>query len=697
MMVQQMGSLCPPAVARSISEMKVGGGEKRGRPRAYSAIDVVRYVSKVGLAIVSPVKAVEQTVVNVPDVDEGRGLEEVKEGVIKAENGERGAPRSRQTSQQRDQGRVGKEVAKALPRLSTLPPPPASVSSAVVAAKEATVTMPKESTVPTLQNDFETMTENIPHSLLDVAYSVGRNGLDWVNMFCAKNTDKSPEPWPTAPKLSDCASSPSTSTPVDGTSPSTTSTYTTASPYTPPTSRPSVPLPHGSIAKARRDSESSTATLLNDDTESPVSVKSFVSSASSTSLGGEKKRAGRLATWASWGVAGALGAAATAVSTADTIASVFITEKTPDTTEKSSSSLLKYRDLVVSSAMTAAAIASDVASTWNVAAYLPAILRSRLALFDSDFDPVTASDDVLSSRYASLSSFSHLIACGGSSVRCPPSFSFDAGRAMMSVNGSAAWTSMLKEVEYAVGVAKEIRETLREEVLDGARYLGSSFGAVVALEAVVELARRMEEFSQNRLLYGAGSMSHMLRDGLEELIPEDISVIKSDRVFISVTRLATLENDVISEFQSKETLIEALMATLCIPIVYEQVVQDGELIVSGFFSNPLPQYDGLTVTVSARPGGANISPGRKAFSQTLYERGYAVAPNRKTANRISENRMSENRMSENKGTDDARNWFSTVLESGNLTLLALKRPFGIEREEKVASQSRPRFFFLMGS
>ena len=98
----------------------------------------------------------------------------------------------------------------------------------------------------------------------------------------------------------------------------------------------------------------------------------------------------------------------------------------------------------------------------------------------------------------------------------------------------------------------------------------------------------------------------------DEYLPEDAHIRVSGRLFLSVTLVPSMKNLVISHFESRDQLLQCLVATLCLPFAFIRdfpVYVDGiGYCVDGGFSNDAPCLDSYTVTVSALHREADIKP-----------------------------------------------------------------------------------------
>ncbi|KAJ3025468.1 UNVERIFIED_CONTAM: Patatin-like phospholipase domain-containing protein 1 [Siphonaria sp. JEL0065] len=218
------------------------------------------------------------------------------------------------------------------------------------------------------------------------------------------------------------------------------------------------------------------------------------------------------------------------------------------------------------------------------------------------------------------------------SFRNAPSFSFS------SVAGPL-------DALYSVGVAEGLLQQFREELFtsaDGFKWLGSGYGAIVAavmalglgkegLVAARAMFERIHVESTSCLLGPLGIMSELLKTELEALIPEGIQKANRDNLFISVTLIPSIKNDILSSYLTREELIQSLLASCYVPILHDTPIlitntttRDPSYAATGAITNRLPLYDALTVTVSPIPAEANISPWCPTSSVLNYNTGYAV-------------------------------------------------------------------------
>ena len=127
----------------------------------------------------------------------------------------------------------------------------------------------------------------------------------------------------------------------------------------------------------------------------------------------------------------------------------------------------------------------------------------------------------------------------------------------------------------------------------------------------------LDYFNQGILakLFGVGCVGgskHFYFDLLSGCLPEDAHIRCSGRLYLSVTLFPSLENKIISHFETKDELIWAWVATMALPFAFIgdfpiDLGAHGKAIDGGF-SNDAPCLDSYTITVSALHNKADVSP-----------------------------------------------------------------------------------------
>ncbi|XP_042226039.1 1-acylglycerol-3-phosphate O-acyltransferase Pnpla3-like isoform X1 [Homarus americanus] len=106
------------------------------------------------------------------------------------------------------------------------------------------------------------------------------------------------------------------------------------------------------------------------------------------------------------------------------------------------------------------------------------------------------------------------------------------------------------------------------------------------------------------------NVEKLLREGLLSILPDDAHKIVSGKLFISVTRVSDGKNILLSQFDTREELVQAILCSAFIPGFsgWLPVSFRGVRYIDGGFSDNLPVLDDNTVTVSPFCGESDICP-----------------------------------------------------------------------------------------
>ncbi|KAL3267309.1 hypothetical protein HHI36_011440 [Cryptolaemus montrouzieri] len=181
---------------------------------------------------------------------------------------------------------------------------------------------------------------------------------------------------------------------------------------------------------------------------------------------------------------------------------------------------------------------------------------------------------------------------------------------------------------YHVGVACCFKKYANHLLLN--KISGASAGAIAACCLLCDMplgdltsnVLRAATEARNKSL-GALSPSYninnLLLEGLEKYLPDDAHIRVSGRLHISMTRVYDGQNVIVSQFDSREELIQALLATAFIPIVSGLFPPKfkGVRYMDGGCSDNLPTLDENTITVSPFCGESDICP-RDDSSQLFH-------------------------------------------------------------------------------
>ncbi|XP_052120170.1 1-acylglycerol-3-phosphate O-acyltransferase Pnpla3 [Frankliniella occidentalis] len=172
---------------------------------------------------------------------------------------------------------------------------------------------------------------------------------------------------------------------------------------------------------------------------------------------------------------------------------------------------------------------------------------------------------------------------------------------------------------YHVGVAVCFKKYAPHLLLN--KISGASAGAIAACALLCDLP--LGEITSDMLhivrearcrTLGPFSPSFSVQDillqGLEKHLPEDAHLRVSGKLHISLTRVYDGKNVIVSHFNSKEDLLQALMASAFVPIFsgFLPPKFHGIRYMDGGFSDNLPTLDENTITVSPFCGESDICP-----------------------------------------------------------------------------------------
>ncbi|XP_062374008.1 patatin-like phospholipase domain containing 3 [Sardina pilchardus] len=175
---------------------------------------------------------------------------------------------------------------------------------------------------------------------------------------------------------------------------------------------------------------------------------------------------------------------------------------------------------------------------------------------------------------------------------------------------------------YHIGVASCLLEQAPELVHGSARLYGASAGALTAAvlasrgsiaeccEEVISLAQ--EARSRNLgPLHPSFNLLKVMRSGLQRNLPDDAHTLASGRLCVSLTRVSDGKNILVSDFNSKEELIQALICSCFIPVYCGLFPPSfrGVRYVDGGISDNLPQAGQKnTISISPFSGESDICP-----------------------------------------------------------------------------------------
>ncbi|XP_014229453.1 patatin-like phospholipase domain-containing protein 2 [Trichogramma pretiosum] len=181
---------------------------------------------------------------------------------------------------------------------------------------------------------------------------------------------------------------------------------------------------------------------------------------------------------------------------------------------------------------------------------------------------------------------------------------------------------------YHVGVAVCFKRYAPHLLLD--KISGASAGAIAACcllcdlpiaDMTSQLLRLAKEARTRTLGPFSPSLNvqHFLLDSLQKLLPDDAHLRVSGKLHISLTRVYDGKNVIVSQYNSREDVLQALLASSFIPLFCGLLPPrfHGIRYMDGGFSDNLPTLDENTITVSPFCGESDICP-RDLSSQLFH-------------------------------------------------------------------------------
>ncbi|XP_070542776.1 patatin-like phospholipase domain-containing protein 4 [Ptychodera flava] len=186
---------------------------------------------------------------------------------------------------------------------------------------------------------------------------------------------------------------------------------------------------------------------------------------------------------------------------------------------------------------------------------------------------------------------------------------------------------------YHVGVASCFVEHA-PELVKNCKVAGASAGALAGCllvcddidlrectEDVLEIVIRARSHALGPL-HPSFNVTKILRDGFRKVLPKDAHKSASGRLFVSLTRLSDCSNVIVSEFETREDLIQVLLCSAFVPL-YSGLIPPsykGVRYVDGGLSNNSPCCSDAdsTITVSPFSGESDICPPTDDTSNYLH-------------------------------------------------------------------------------
>uniref|UniRef100_A0A8C3AR88 PNPLA domain-containing protein n=1 Tax=Cyclopterus lumpus TaxID=8103 RepID=A0A8C3AR88_CYCLU len=170
---------------------------------------------------------------------------------------------------------------------------------------------------------------------------------------------------------------------------------------------------------------------------------------------------------------------------------------------------------------------------------------------------------------------------------------------------------------YHLGALSCILERVPRLVHGASKICGASSGCLVAAALTVGIP--MGEFIVFQFNADVPLCSSIfpLRDILLEKLPADAHLRASGKLCVSLTRLSDRQNVLVSEFDSREELIQALLCSCFFPVYCGFIPPSyhGVHYMDGALSNNLPLFEQRnTITVAPFSGESDICPREGTFN-----------------------------------------------------------------------------------
>uniref|UniRef100_A0A8C0GH10 PNPLA domain-containing protein n=1 Tax=Chelonoidis abingdonii TaxID=106734 RepID=A0A8C0GH10_CHEAB len=164
-------------------------------------------------------------------------------------------------------------------------------------------------------------------------------------------------------------------------------------------------------------------------------------------------------------------------------------------------------------------------------------------------------------------------------------------------------------VNYQIGVVQALWELAPEIMRSTSKVYGASCGSVVAaavaclIEEFFHEAMEEARKASSLTLCPGYRMLRIIEKRMRQIMSENSHQLASGKLCISLTRLLDLQNVIISEYRSKEELIQVMVA------LFPMYLKEEERYMDGGMTNVQPGSDSETmITVSPYTGEVDICP-----------------------------------------------------------------------------------------
>lgn len=181
---------------------------------------------------------------------------------------------------------------------------------------------------------------------------------------------------------------------------------------------------------------------------------------------------------------------------------------------------------------------------------------------------------------------------------------------------------------YYLGALSCILEQVPQLVHGASKICGASSGCLVAAaltvgipieQLCVDVLNTAKEARKHTLgvFHPTFSLLRIVRESLLERLPADAHLRASGKLCVSLTRLADGKNILVSEFDSREELIQVLMCSCFFPVYcgFMPPSYRGVLYMDGALSNNMPLFEQRnTITMAPFSGESDICPSEGTFN-----------------------------------------------------------------------------------
>ncbi|CEF59390.1 Patatin/Phospholipase A2-related domain and Acyl transferase/acyl hydrolase/lysophospholipase domain-containing protein [Strongyloides ratti] len=172
---------------------------------------------------------------------------------------------------------------------------------------------------------------------------------------------------------------------------------------------------------------------------------------------------------------------------------------------------------------------------------------------------------------------------------------------------------------YHAGVCAAIKEYAPQ--LARNKICGASAGSIAATFLLCDIciskatSNILQVVTQARsralgALHPSFNLLQLVRDGLELALPDNAHELCSGKLYISLTRVKDHQNVIVSQYDTREELIQAIICSCFIPFYCGRVPPKfrGEQYVDGGISLNQPIIDDNSITISPFSGESDICP-----------------------------------------------------------------------------------------